>query len=263
MSSLHLVKVLKAGHNGTVQTKLERAFRVLAGALRDHLATRTTATRESAKTWKEIAGAIRIMEQPIDLSAACLACPDIRGRPERPVEVFNGLGHMEVLLAAIELLGDAAPELKPNVCAPTQQYTDSDDNASEGTCGSNIDEPRIADLQGAGFALEAYGGVNYRNNSKAALDFDLLGRIQAGAPETRCFVCIRREAIRGKKTELPNWKSGDTPSATCAKRHGGRWQIQRQIVGRWPADHSGSYILLELAAFRGGSPCSAGDLHLI
>jgi hypothetical protein len=199
------------------------------------------------------------MEQPIDLSAACLACPDITGRPERPVEVFNGLGHMEVLLAAIELVSVAGPELKPSVCAPTQQYTDSDDNASEGECNSNLDEPRIADLQGAGFALEAYGGVNYRNNSKAALDFELLRRIQAEAPETRCFVCIRREAITGKKRELPNWKRGDIPSAACAKRHGGPWQIQGKIVGRWPADHSAPYMLLELTAFRGGSsPSPAG-----
>jgi hypothetical protein len=240
----------------TVQAKLETAFCVLAGALRNHLATRTIATRESGKTWKEVATAIRSLEEPIDLSGACRACPDITGRQERPVEVFNGLGHMEVLLAAIELLGVADPELKPSTCAPTQQYTDSDENISEGECDSNLDEPRIADLQGAGFALEAYGGVNYRNNSKAALDFDLLRRIRAEAPETRCFVCIRREAITGKKKELPNWKTGDTPSATCAKRHGGPWQIQGRIVERWPADHSGPYVLMELTAFQGGSSLS-------
>jgi hypothetical protein len=259
MPSLHLVRVLKADPDATVQAKLEKAFCVLAGAFRDHLATRTTATGESGKTWKEVAAVIRSIEQPIPLSAACLNCPDITGRPERPVEVFNGLGHMEVLLAAIELLGVAAPELKPSVCAPTQQYTDSDDNAPEGECDSNLDEPRIADLQGTGFALEAYGGVNYRNNSKAALDFDLLRRIRAEASESRCFVCIRREAITGKKGELPNWKCGDTPSATCAKRHGGPWQIQGKIVGRWPADYSGPYVLLELTAFYGGSsPSPAG-----
>ena len=147
--------------------------------------------------------------------------------------MFNGLGHMEVLLAAIGLLGVAAPGLKPSVCT-TQQYTDSDENAPEGECDSNLNEPRIADLQGAGFALEAYGGVNYRNNSKAALDFDLLRRIKAEATDTRCFVCIRREAITGKRRELPNWKRHDTTSAACANGTAARGKFKERSSGGGP-----------------------------
>ena len=253
MSSLHLVKVLRTDLDGTVEAKLDRAFFALAGALRNHLATRTSSTIESGNNWKEIATAIRKLERPIDLSAACLESPDISARPERPVEIFNALGHMEVLLAAIELLAALEPALKAHVCAPTQQYTDSDENTSDGDIASKLGEPRIADLQGEGFALEAYGGVNYRNNSKAALDFDLLRRIQAEVPDTRCFVCIRREAIMGKLKELPNWQLNDRVSATCAKRHGGPWQINARIVGRWPADCTGPYVLFELTDFQGGS----------
>lgn len=251
MTSLHLVRVIREDSAGTVQSKLENAFVVLADAYCKHLARHNSVTCDVRSGWREVARSIRNLDQPIDLTEAHRVCADITDRSERPVEVFNALGHMEVLLAALDLLSAAHPQLNSNACAPTQQYTDSDENVPSLDGATNFGKPRIADLEGPGFVLEAYGGVNYRNNSKVALDFDLLRRIQIDKPGVRCFVCVRQEAIKGKARELPNWKHDDFAKATCAKRHGGPWNIQSQIVGRWPLNGSSSYVLLELSNFSG------------
>src|SRR5262249_33552856 len=83
-------------------------------------------------------------ELPVDLRKARALCDLIDQDHERPIEVFNNLGHMFVLLQAANILLEES--LAPRVCAPTQQ---SDD-------GGRL----IADLEGDNWALEAFGGVD-------------------------------------------------------------------------------------------------------
>jgi len=90
------------------------------------------------------------------------------------VEVYNNLGQIEVLIAAVEILRNS--ELYPQICAPTQQSTDQDGN-------------EISDLQGEGWRLEAYGGLNCKSNQK--LFEDLCTLHQSSHENERLFLAFR------------------------------------------------------------------------
>jgi len=146
--------------------------------------------------------AIRATEEPIDLRELRTRCELIGNDSERPVEVYNNLGHMFVLLKCIPILSSAGLSA-PDFCSPTQQ--------------ADHEGSRIADLEGKGWALEAYGGGNIMNNGKLAKDLrTLAGRAN---PETRIFLAFRQLAL----PRSIEWVSSQVIELkqNCPPSHGG------------------------------------------
>ncbi|MGB7160105.1 MAG: hypothetical protein WBD40_18710 [Tepidisphaeraceae bacterium] len=127
----HLVATIRRTPAQSVGVQLEQAFMALAPVWRAHY-SKTPAPTSSAKGWKAMARMVRDAAAPINLAAACAACPLIQKQSERPEEVFHGLGHMEILLAAIERFAQPDLNLMPEVCAPTQQSSDDATDAQAG-----------------------------------------------------------------------------------------------------------------------------------
>lgn len=153
--------------------------------------------------------AVCATEQHIDLRQTRKNCDLIATDEERPGEVFNNLGHMFVLLQAIPILFDKC-SLAPNLCAPTQQ--------------SDHEGERIADLQGAGWVLEAFGGTDVKNNGKLAKDLRALSaRAKQG---DRTFLAFRTSAWPTTKT----WDEATAQpfSQRCAPSHGGPFSAHAQ-----------------------------------
>jgi hypothetical protein len=195
----HLVRTL-CGEN--ITEELRQAYLVLA----------KTYLRHRAGGLEDVEGAdlhalrdaVLDSESLVNLSAAKAGCEWIEADSERPGELFNQLCHMEVLLAAASAL--AARDLRPHLCAPTQQSADTEGKA-------------IPDLGGIGWFLEAYGGVDYGNNGKLAKDLRSLSR-WSGTPSTsRLFLAFRESAWHRK---VPLSALGFSPIAhSCSKKHGG------------------------------------------
>lgn len=142
--------------------------------------------------------AVCATEKHIDLRQTREDCDLIATDEERPVEVFNNLGHIFVLLQAVHILKKCS--LIPSLCAPTQQ--------------SNHEGERIGDLRGEGWVLEAFGGSNIKNNAKIAKDLRTLSLRANGGDRT--FLAFRKSA-------WPEWDdtTAQSISERCAPSHGG------------------------------------------
>ncbi len=225
----HLINTITKTPTETVREQLERAYTTLAAAW---LARgKSNAVKGD---WKDIASAVRSAAAPIDLTAARRTCSLILPAEERPEEIYHALGHMEVLLAAAEMLSSIGFE--PTICAPTQQSSDCRE-------GEHLPQ-RIPDLGGAGWALEAYGGVCYGNNSKAALDLRTLQKAKDENSDLRTFVAVRGEALVG------GWVMGATISARCSKKHGGPWNVSATVIRRMELDQC---VVVEVSKIKIGS----------
>ncbi len=167
-----LVRTLEAA---TIASDLERAFVALSRAYLVHRGG--GCPTEPVTSPGRLDALVRKTEEPIDLKPVRTECPLITTDRERPIEVFNNLGHMFVLLDAIPVLRAAG--LEPTTCAPTQQ---SSDGAGQG----------IPDLGGPTWTLEAYGGTDITNNGKLAKDLRYLATW--GAVGRRTFLACRRSA---------------------------------------------------------------------
>lgn len=193
----------------SITTDLDLAYRELAQALLAHRSR--IEANAGAVDAVSLDRAVCDTEAVIDLTEARTKCPRISAVSERPGEVFDNLGHMFVLLQAIPIL-----QLTPTRCAPTQQ--------------SKHEDVRIADLEGDGWALEAYGGVDVRNNSKLALDLRALSLVKPTLPRT--FLAFRETAY----SPVSKVKDGgEVPlRATCPLRRGGPFMVQAtaKVVGR-------------------------------
>jgi len=154
-------------------------------------------------------------EQHIDLRQTRKVCNLIATDKERPGEVFNNLGHIFVLLQAIIILAEEC-SLKPLLCAPTQQ---SDHNGEQ-----------IADVQGEGWMLEAFGGSDIKNNGKLAKDLRKLSLLTT--KENHTFLAFRTSAWPTSE----NWNKADKQSIShrCAPSHGGPFSAHAtaQLRGR-------------------------------
>jgi hypothetical protein len=195
----HLVRTLRGEH---LIEELRQAYVVLA---RTYLRHRAGGLGDVANAdLPVLQQAVLDSESLVDLSEARTCCPSIEADSERPGELFNQLGHMEVLLAAASAL--AARGLRPDICAPTQQSADADGNP-------------IPDLGGIDWFLEAYGGVDYGNNGKLAKDLRSLAHRSGAASSCRFFLAFRPSAWH-RKTPLSSLRF--SPIAhSCSKKHGG------------------------------------------
>ena len=161
-------------------------------------------------------------EGRVDLRSARLTCEKIATNEERPGEIFDNLSHMFVILQAIAILREQC-SLVPEICAPTQQ--------------SEHEGQRIADLQGAGWALEAYGGVDITNNAKLALDLRALS-IWRGV-SNRIFLAFRWDAY-GPVVKMRNGQPR-TMMSTCPLKRGGPFSAA--ATARFIGERNGVVVL--------------------
>lgn len=141
-------------------------------------------------------------EAHIDLRSLRVQCELIGNDAERPVEVFNNLGHMFVLIQSIHILRQRFGYF-PTFCSPTQQ--------------SDFEGNRIADLEGIGWAVEAYGGGDIKNNGKLAKDIRTLqDRALQGR---RTFLAFRLSAFPAVDSWRPEMQY--LIRHRCSAKHGG------------------------------------------
>jgi hypothetical protein len=153
--------------------------------------------------------AVCATELPIDLRRTREQCDLIATDEERPIEIFNNLGHMFVLLQAIPVLGTAGLSI-PRFCSPTQQ--------------AEHEGMRIADLEGEGWALEAFGGSNITNNGKLAKDLRTLS--ERAKQHQRTFLAFRSSAW--PSTRKWNVGIGNAVKHRCSPAHGGPFSATSQ-----------------------------------
>ena len=200
-------------HGDTIPDDLSRAYVALANTFLRHRGGGGV-TSESIDPCL-LDSAVCATEQHVDLRQIREHCDLITTDDERPGEIFNNLGHMFVLLQSIALLAEKC-SFAPRLCAPTQQ--------------SDYEGRRIADLEGEGWKLEAFGGANITNNGKLAKD---LRTLLGGASQChRTFLAFRTSAWPTSQT----WD--DTViqpiSHRCPPSHGGPFTAQAlgQVRGR-------------------------------
>jgi hypothetical protein len=199
-------------HGDSIPDDLCRAYVALATAFLRHRGGGGVASETIDPCLLD--SAVCATELPVDLRQTREHCDLITTDEERPGEIFNNLGHMFVLLQAIPILAECS--LMPRLCAPTQQ--------------SDHEGRRIADLEGEGWALEAFGGSNITNNGKLAKD---LRTLSGGATEChRTFLAFRTLAWPASQ----KWDAAVVQpiSHRCARSHGGPFSAHArgQVRGR-------------------------------
>jgi len=184
----------------SIESQLSFAYKALATCFLQHRSG--LAASQSVDDITSLDLAIRGTEDPIDLRELRTRCESIGNDSERPVEVYNNLGHIFVLLKCIPILSSAGLSA-PDFCSPTQQ--------------ADHQGVRIADLEGKGWALEAYGGGNIKNNGKLAKDLRTLAN--RANPETRTFLAFRQLAFQRDS----KWTNGQEIEfkQNCPPSHGG------------------------------------------
>ncbi len=155
--------------------RLPEAYTVLARAYLTH---RAGGSDESASyDYQRLTRSVLASEEPIQVAALRSQCDLITTDIERPGEVFHNLGQMEVLIASTHIMRRLG--LEPLMSAPTQQSKDDDGN-------------EIADMQGDGWLLEAYGGQKCDSNQKVFEDLCTLA--QNASSGRRLFLAFRKTA---------------------------------------------------------------------
>ncbi|MEZ6006501.1 MAG: hypothetical protein R3F05_01855 [Planctomycetota bacterium] len=219
---------------GNVETRLKQAYLALS---RRYLAQLGAAESDEdaatePKDWEEARERVVRAGSSIEITEQDrLVSSDLSVSSWKPVEVINGLNHIAALIAAVECLRERGWEI--HGCMPTQQY--ADDTSDEDADAARQRKPDLwgLDPNGASFALEAYGGVRYRNNSKLALDLAALEREQGGGART---------LLAAQTSAWPVVRVGKKLTATCAKRHG---DFSRECVTK-AIFESGDYQILEV-----------------
>lgn len=200
----------------TISQDLKRAYMALAKAYLHHRGGRSFEISDADDCVLD--ATVRATESGVDLRGVRALCNLIETDSERPAEIFNNLGHMFVLLQALAVLSKAHGFV-PAFCSPTQQ--------------SDHEGDRIADLEGDGWALEAYGGEDIKNNGKLAKDLrTLAARAERG---DRTFLAFRSSAFPIAST----WNLHDRHAIQhrCSPSHGGPFcsrgiaQTQGQLNG--------------------------------
>jgi len=181
-------------------------------------------SRAEPVEWRDFARRVQDLSKPVDLPRA----KHVPGGRWAVGEILNALNHIEVILCAGLALENEKWSLKR--CAPTlQQLAD----------GETAAPAKIADLEGKddkgeAFALEAYGGIDYRNDSKLALDMNAL----RSCKKPRLLLAARKTAW---PSNLPS-----VLTASCEKRNGGPFKIEGTVSSkRWEQDQ---ILVVELSA---------------
>jgi hypothetical protein len=182
------------------------------------------ALAEAPTDWRGYARRMKELNERIDVPAAKY----ISGGKWAAIEILNSLHHVEVLLCAGLALESENWTLKR--CAPTQQHLAD----GETDVPSKIADLEGKDDKGEAFALEAYGGPDYRNNSKLAQDLNAL-RV---SKKPRLLLAARKTAW---PSNLPS-----VMTASCEKRNGGPFKIEAAVANKkWEQDH---VLLVELTS---------------
>jgi hypothetical protein len=202
----HLVRTLR-GEN--IIEELRQAYVVLARTYLRHRAGGLEDVENADLS--TLQKGVLDSETLVNLCEARAQCELIEAESERPGELFNQLCHIEVLLAAAAAL--TARELRPSICAPTQQSADTDGKP-------------IPDLGGTDWYLEAYGGVDYGNNGKLAKDLRSLSHWSSASSTGRLFLAFRSSAWH-RKTPLSPLRF--SPIAhSCSAKHGGPFRASAE-----------------------------------
>lgn len=187
----HLIRTL-VGDNDL--NRLEEAYIVLAEA---YLAHRNGQTKPAAaeSNFEILRDRVLASESRVNVGQLCKPkCDLISTDYERPIELFNNLGQVEVLIAAIKIMRSIG--LPPTKSAPTQQSNDDQGNS-------------VADLEGDGWKLEAFGGHNCTSNQKLFEDLCTLKTSQE--KDGRMFLAFRQQAwcaaYRTKKLSMDSTTS--------------------------------------------------------
>jgi hypothetical protein len=174
--------------------------------------------------WRGYARRMKELNERIDVPAAKY----ISGGKWSAGEVLDALNHVEVILCASLALENENWTLKRS--APTQQHVAD----GETEVPSKMADLEGKDDKGEAFALEAYGGADYRNNSKLALDLNALRQ----SKKARLLLAAHKSAW---PSNLPSMMS-----ASCEKRNGGPFKIEAAVTTKkWEQDH---VLLIELTA---------------
>ena len=180
------------------------------------------ALRDMPTDWRGYSRRLRELNDRIEVPPAKY----ISGGKWSALELLNSIHHVEVLLCACLALEADNWTLKR--CAPMQQHL----------ADGEVDVPtKIADLEGKddkgeAFSLEAYGGADYRNNSKLALDLNTLRQ----SKKPRLLLAAHRTAW---PSNLPTMMS-----ASCEKRNGGPFKIEAAVATKmWEQD---SVLVIEV-----------------
>ncbi|MEO7113632.1 MAG: hypothetical protein ABI183_24550 [Polyangiaceae bacterium] len=186
--------------------------------------TAFAAPPKGAGDWRACAQWMRERNDKIEVVRA----PHISGGKWAAIEILNCVNHIEVLLCAALALENDKWTLKR--CAPTQQHLADNEEGVP----SKVADLEGKDDKGEAFALEAYGGVDYRNNSKLALDMNALRQ----SKKARLLLAAHKSAW---PSNLPSMMS-----ASCEKRNGGPFKIEAAVVTKkWEQDH---VLVIELTS---------------
>ena len=201
----HLIRTL---NNPEELGRLPEAYCVLAKAYLEHRSGHMAGVGSHVPfSYNDLRIVVVRSESEVSLKSLKHECDLIDAEVERPVELFNNLGQIEVLIAAINTLGQFGLEAQRG--APTQQSRDS----------SGME---VADLEGDGWKLEAYGGQKCSSNKKLYEDICTLN--QACRSGERMFLAFRRSAwdatykTRRLSTREPTSVVGTTRKARARYR---------------------------------------------
>ncbi len=211
MSGYLIEQIDGAAERGSLTSALEKIYCHLAQTWVNPF----PALREAPSDWRAYARRVKELNDRIEVPPAKY----VSGGKWSSLEILNSLRHVEVLLCVGLALEADNWTLKR--CAPMQQHL----------ADGEVDVPsKIADLEGKddkgeAFSLEAYGGADYRNNSKLALDLNALRQ----SKKARLLLAAHRAAW---PTNLPTMMS-----ASCEKRNGGPFKIEASVAAKsWEQD---------------------------
>ena len=182
------------------------------------------ALRDKPADWRGYARRMQEMSERIDVPRA----PHVHGGKWAAADLLSALNHVEILLRIGLALENEKWQLKR--CGATHQHIADGEVAMPA---------KVADLEGKDdkgepFALEAFGGPDYRNDSKLALDLNAL----RSSKKPRLLLAARKSALPSNLTTLL--------TASCEKRNGGPFKIEATIEKkRWEDDQ---ILVIELTA---------------
>jgi hypothetical protein len=217
----HLIKTLF----GDDLNRLEEAYIVLAEAYLQHR-TGQTGPGTPEGNFAALRDRVLASEAPVNVGQLCKPkCDLINTDYERPIELFNNLGQVEVLIAAIKIMRSI--DLPPTKSAPTQQSHDDDGNS-------------VSDLEGNGWKLEAFGGHNCTSNQKLFEDLCTLKTTREN--EGRMFLAFRQQAwqaaYRAKSLSLDSATSvGGTTKKVRSDFRNSKVNVQADIQLRGTQDN--------------------------
>ena len=212
-----LIKQIVAEPGNTVWSQLETAARAVVDC---YVASRQTIT-PSGSLLDDLFAAVN-KDSAVNLRPAHKKCKLVCNDEMEASQVRDQLRHVEVLLGV-------RPKLDRQCLIPEK---------SESTQGSGGKSGRVEDIEGPGFVVEGFGGVDITNNAAAAKKLRLLAQVKSHDPQRRTFLALRRQALMKNTGEYRGWTEG-----SVAKMITKDFGVEAKVIGRWDI---GLYALIEL-----------------